>query len=263
MTVRETPWPQGTPSWADCQVDDPAVARAFYSGVFGWDVQDPTPEAGGYLMAHLDGHVVAGIGGKPDPSLPSTWTTYLAVDDADAVATGISEAGGSLMMAPFDVMDAGRMAVAIDSTGAAFGIWQATTHAGADLVDEPGAMTWNECHTRDLAASRAFYAQVFGWTYAEIGDESFAYSVAKSAGDGSDVAGIYLLGPQVPAEVPAYWLVWFAVSDTDATVARARELGGGVALPAMDSAFGRMACLTGPSGERFGIVDRVRHTSAG
>ena len=63
-----------------------------------------------------------------------------------------------------DVMDLGRMAVFADPTGAVFGVWQPKAFAGADLVNEPVSLVWNEVHTRDTDTDKAFYNSVFGWT---------------------------------------------------------------------------------------------------
>ncbi len=260
MTLREDPWPDGTPSWADCHVEDSASARGFYADLFGWEVRDLPADGAGQLMAYKDGQVVAGIGVKPDPQLPSVWSTYLAVDDADATAAKITAAGGRLLTAPFDVLDSGRLAFAADPTGAGFGIWQARGHHGADRYNEPGSMCWNECHTRDYAAAQAFYADVFGWSFDEIGDGSFGYSIAKRSGDGEGVGGIHRLGDEIPEHIEAYWLAWFAVGDCDAVAERAVELGGSVQLPPMDSPFGRMAGLAGPHGEIFGVIDLLMVT---
>ena len=127
------------------------------------------PETGGYAIAHLDGRTVAGIGPKMGPpDTPTVWTMYLATDDADATAAKIKGAGGHLLMEPMDVMDVGRMAIAADITGAAFGIWQARAHTGVGLANAPGALTWNEHFSRDFEGAKAFYAAVFGYEYGDM-----------------------------------------------------------------------------------------------
>jgi len=117
-----------------------------------------------YTNCTLRGRNVAGMGGDPAPDgMPTVWTTYMAVDDADAAAKRGTGNGGALMMEPMDVMSLGRMAVATDPTGAAFGMWQAVDHIGSSLVNEPGAVTWTELATRDLDAAKRFYSAVFGY----------------------------------------------------------------------------------------------------
>ncbi|NYE93899.1 hypothetical protein FHU41_000120 [Psychromicrobium silvestre] len=258
MPTRDEAWPQGTPCWVDVQVDDLEAARAFYSGLFGWDIQDSSEDAGGYLMASLKGKSVAGLGPKPEGMpVPSAWTTYLAADSADEVAAKITAAGGQNFMPPFDVMDAGRMFVATDSTGAAFGVWEAKTHTGAGIFNEPGAYVWNELHTRNYAAAKKFYTEVFGYSYNEVGDgEHMIYStfaLPGAAGPEDNVGGFGDDSKQ-PGE-GAYWLTWFASDDTEATIAKAQELGATVMMPAEETPFGHMGIVAGPQGEVFGVIN--------
>lgn len=255
MTNHDGPWPTGTPSWTDLGVEDVAAARAFYSALLGWDIHDGPDDAGGYLMATLNGRPVAGIGPKmADDPTPSTWTTYLATDDADATAKRIVDAGGSVFMPPFDVLDVGRMTVAADAGGAVFGVWQGSKHQGAGVVNEPGALCWNEIHTRHYAATQAFYATVYGYEFQEIGDgKDFVYSVASLAQGEPGIAGL-LDDPAVPEGIDGYWLTWFAVADADAAAAQVTALGGTIVVPPSDSPFGRMTIAVGAQGETFGLI---------
>lgn len=264
MTTHDGPWAEGTPSWVDLQVGDPQEARGFYAELFGWEVLDGSAEAGGHLMALLDGRPVAGIGPamSADPA-PGVWTTYLAVDDADAVARRAAEAGGIVLAPPFDVMDVGRMAVVADNAGAVFGIWQARAHAGAGIVNEPGALCWSELHTRRYALAQRFYASVFGYRFTEIGDgASFTYSTVSLSDDpAAQIAGA-MDDPQLPAGVDGYWMTWFAVADADETAALVPLLGGSLVVEPSDSPFGRMAVVAGTQGETFGVIDLSRRQGA-
>lgn len=256
MPTHEGPWPQGTPCWVDAQVENVGTARAFYAELFGWDIQDSPAEAGGYLMALLDGKPVAGLGPRP-ASMPiaAAWTTYLAADSADDIHAKVLAAGGQAFMEPFDVMDAGRMFIAADPTGAVFGVWQAMAHGGAGVYNQPGAYTWNEVQTRDYQAAKAFYAAVFGYTYTEIGDGStYNYATFTLPGGADSVGGVNDL-TKMPGQTPSHWLIWFDSADVDATVQRAQAMGGSVAMGPSDSPFGRMAILTAPQGEAFGVID--------
>lgn len=261
MPTHDGAWPQGTPCWVDCQADDTAAARRFYAELFGWEIEDSPAEAGGYLMAMRNGRPAAGIGPKPqEMPVPSAWTTYLAADSADDVHAKIVAAGGQPFMEPFDVMDVGRMFVAADTTGAVFGVWESKAHTGAGIANEPGAYTWNELQTRDYKAGQVFYNEVFGYEYTEIGNGvDFNYSTAALPGTGADamVAGVNDL-TKMPGETPPHWLAWFAVADTDASLAKVTELGGSVMMPVSDSPFGRMAVVAGPEGEAFGIIDPTK-----
>ncbi len=250
-----TSYAPGAPCWVDLMTSDPDSARAFYSDLFGWQLQVGPPESGYYTQAQLRGKPVAGIGGEPKPDeMPVAWTTYMATDDADATVKRILDNGGTITMAPMDVMDQGRMAIAIDPTGAVFGLWQAGMHLGAAVVNEPGAVCWNELGTRDLDAARRFYSAVFGyeWEDVDTGPEGPPY--ATFAVDGRPVGGAYRIPDQAPAELPPYWMVDFAVTDADATVARAQELGARVTMPATDTPYGRFASLIDPQGGAFSVI---------
>ena len=138
MPVRDEAWPEGTPCWVDAQLDDLDKGQEFYAALFGWTFESSDdPQYGGYRIASLDGRPVAGLGPKPGP-MPSAWSTYLAVDDADATAAKITEAGGQLMMPVFDVGRMGRMTFATDVNGAAFGLWQQLEHRGVGDLQRPG-----------------------------------------------------------------------------------------------------------------------------
>jgi predicted enzyme related to lactoylglutathione lyase len=254
LPTRDETWPSGTPCWVDVMVTDPAAAKHFYSGLFGWDIQDGPPEAGGYAMCLLKGRPAAAIMPRPEGNpAPNVWSTYLASDDLDATVAKAKEGGSTFMMEPIDVMTAGRFAFALDPGGAPYGIWQAGDHVGFRIYNEPGAVVWNELMTRDYEGAKAFYASVFGFTYEEVG-EGFTYSTLKRAGDGEVVGGLGALEAGTPAEVPASWGTYFMVDDCDASVAKAVELGARVARAPWDTPFGRMATVTGTQGETFSLI---------
>jgi uncharacterized protein len=141
----------GMPAWVELATSDPEGARRFYRELFGWEFQTGSADSGQYTTCLVRGHTVAGIAGEPAPAeIPTAWTTYLASGDVDDMASRISAAGGRLTAEPVDAMDEGRMAIAVDPTGAVFGLWQADKHLGASLVSEPGAVSWTELQTGDL-----------------------------------------------------------------------------------------------------------------
>lgn len=256
MTTRNEPWKPGTPCWVDlivAGVDEVETAAAFYRDLFGWDCPEGPAEAAGYRMCTLQGRPVAGIGpGPQNREVPSVWSTYLATGDADATARAVMALGGSLMLEPFDVLDIGRMAVAFDPAGAAFGLWEAKTHLGATVVNQVGALTWNECMSRDFAGAKAFYGAVFGHTFDEIGDETFHY--ATIVVDGDVVGGLGELSDEMPPEVPSHWMTYFSSDDVEATVERAISSGAVLRTGPMDTPYGRMAVLEGPHGEVFSVI---------
>ena len=259
MPIRDDVWPNGTPCWIDVMVTDPAAAREFYSGLFGWDIQDGPPEAGGYLMCMLNGRPAAAISPKPeDNPFPNVWSTYLASDDLDTTVGRAREAGGQFMMEPMDVLTAGRIAFGMDPAGAPYGIWQAGEHLGVGIYNEPGALVWNELMTRDYEGAKAFYGNVFGYTYDKM-DGNFTYSTIRRAGDDEVIAGLGELDASTPAEITASWVTYFMVEDADAATARAVGLGATIVRPPFDTPFGRMAPVVGTQGETFSVIQAPPH----
>ena len=251
-----TSYETGKPCWADVTVPDVDAGAEFYSKLFGWTAEKaPQPEAGGYTMFSKGGKYTAAAS-PPAPGqegVPPHWTVYLATDDADATARRIRDAGGQVLMDPFDVFDSGRMTIAVDPTGAAFGVWQAGTHIGSQLHGEPGTMNWAEVQMRDPAAARPFYEQVFGYETEEMPmGGSSPYGLLKVNGD--SVAGMIGIGSDW-GDVPSNWSVVFEVEDVDATAAKAKELGGSVLREPWDiEGVGRIAVLADPWGAPFQII---------
>ena len=256
-----TSYATGTPCWVD--VTSPELDRSvsFYSDHFGWEAeQDPRPEAGGYTMFKKNGkYVAAGSppfpGSQPPSSAPAPahWTTYIASDDVDGSVARIGEAGGSVLVEPFDVFDAGRMAVVQDPAGATFGIWQAGAHHGAELANEPGSLTWNECQTTDAERAEKFYRAVFAYDVEAVQmDAGPLYRVLKI--DGKSVGGLMPIRPEM-GEVPPNWATCFAVEDADAACARTDDLGGRVLASPLDlPRIGRFAVLQDPVGAVFQVL---------
>lgn len=249
-----TSYPQGTPSWVDLPTSDQAAAKAFYAGLFGWTYDDqPMPQGQVYAMARLGDDNVAAIAPQPPEmaaaGAPPMWNTYIAVDSVDDAVGRVPAAGGQVAMAPFDVMDAGRMAFVLDPGGAAVGLWQASGHIGATLVNEAGTVGWNELITADPSASVGFYQQVAGMTTSVMdmgGDKYTLFEV-----DGAMVGGT--TPPPMPG-TPNHWHVYFMVADADASVAKATELGGSVLVAPFDTPVGRMSVLRDPQGAVFSIM---------
>jgi len=280
----------GVPCWIDTSQPDPKAAVAFYSSLFGWDCEDVMPPGAGgsYFMARLRGGDVAGIGSIPEGAPQrATWNTYVAVERADETAARVAAAGGSTLMAPFDVTDAGRSAVFADPEGAVLSVWQAGRHRGARIVNEPGSLNFNGLNTRDPQGAKRFYGAVFGWraqtfaggfeawTLPAYGDElerdrpGLREEMAEMgvAGFEDVVASLNPLGEDQQG-VPAHWSVTFAVADADATAARAAELGGSVVVAPFDAPWVRLAVLSDPQGamfvaSRFAPENRPAHSGGG
>jgi predicted enzyme related to lactoylglutathione lyase len=240
----------GVPSWVDLGTPDPAQAAEFYSAMFGWNVPQGPPEAGGYAIAELRGRPVAGIGPQQNPG-PPVWATYINVDDADAVVAKAKDANATVFLPPLDVMDVGRMAFFADPMGAAIGVWQPKLHKGAGIVNEPGTLSWNELVTTDTDEAQRFYETVFGWGAVTHGEGVSAYTEFQVSG--RSIAGMMMRPSEMP-EVPPYWGVYFAVADTDAAAKRVGELGGTVVMPPRDIEPGRFAVAVDPNGAMFSVI---------
>jgi len=247
MVTRSEAWPEGTPCWVQLGVDDLDTAVAFYRALFGWEVERDGPAAGGYVNCTVGGRQVAGIGSRMDEGRPTAWITYLAADDVDEVAGRITAAGGRVLIEPFDVMDLGRMTVALDPMGAAFGVWRSREHIGVELANEPSALVWNEQLSDDLDAAKHFYQAVFGYTYDDI--EGGSYAMLKVAG--RVVGG---LGYDTPPGRPPHWRTYFEVPVTDAACVKVAELGGRVVVPPTDTPYGRLARVADDQGAHFYVI---------
>ena len=213
---------EGVPSWVDLATPDVEGAKKFYGDLFGWEFSQEETESTPYTMATRNGLSAAGIGQLPDDAgMPSVWSTYFAVENADATASKITENGGALVMGPMDVMDAGRMAFASDPTGAVFGIWEARDHFGAQIVNEHGSLNWNELTSNDLETALGFYGDVLGHTHETTEGANGPYTALKA--DDKWIAGA--MAPPMP-EIPNHWGVYFAVDDAEAA-AESVSAGGG------------------------------------
>jgi uncharacterized protein len=244
--------PNGTPTWIDLGIPDLDRAMSFYGSLFGWEFDVGPEEAGSYTSCLLDGRRVAAIMPNPDPTATEFWwNIYFAADDCDATAKRITDAGGSLLSEPFDVMDMGRMVIATDPVGAQFGLWQGRAHNGAQVVNQPNTLVRNDLVTPTPEPARAFYAAVFDFTLDGNPDlPDFDFTFLRRP-DGYEIGGI--MG--IPAAPKSAWGTTFEVSDTDAVIERATA-GGGTAGAPEDFVYGRMAQITDPFGAEFTVITR-------
>ncbi|MYT30285.1 MULTISPECIES: VOC family protein [unclassified Streptomyces] len=255
MTDATTPYPPGTPCWVDLAAPDQKAAIDFYAGLLGWSGEVGPPETGGYAVCQLNGKPVAGImaavamGDQPAP--PTVWTTYLASADAEASQRAVESAGGTVLMPVMDVMSLGRMFIAADPTGAVFGVWQPVDFPGAGVVNETGALIWNELNTTDRSAAAAFYRAAFGIEPTTMEGMEHYYTLQV---DGRPVGGMQPMPEHLPTDTPSHWLTYFAVADTDAAVAKVSAAGGGTVLEPFDMIAGRMAVVTDPQGAVFAMI---------
>ena len=250
----------GTFSWVDNATTDQEGAKAFYAAVLGWEYRDsPIGDGVYYSMALTDGEDAAAIAPQQqdeiDQGIPAHWNSYVTVDDVDAVSARVNDLGGNLVVQPFDVMDVGRMSVLLDPTGAPLCLWEARANIGAKVVNQHGALCWNELNTRDAEAARTFFGELLGWTYEPLPPEAgMEYWTIKN-GDRSN-GGIRPMGPEMPAEVPAHWLTYFGVDSIDAALEAASANGGEVIMGRTELAPGNaLAVLRDPVGAVFAIFE--------
>lgn len=242
----------GSPCWFDLTTSDPERARAFYERLFGWTYDVSGPELGHYAMAKKDDRYAAGIGPQPpDASWPVAWSVYFNVADIEATLERVKAAGGKPAMPPMDVADQGRISMAVDPTGAVFGLWQPKKHRGAQVVAEPGAMAWSEVATRDAKKAADFYTRVFGLEAQKMeGMEYFTLHDSK----GEPACGVLQMNEQWPQEIPPHWMPYFAVENTDESTTMVKEFGGEVRVKPFDSPYGRISVVSDPAGAVFSVV---------
>ncbi len=256
--MQETPnYAPGTFCWVELGTTDSAGAKKFYTELFGWTFSDsPVGPDMVYTMLMQDGKDVGALyqmgNEMTSQGIPPNWLSYVSVTSADDAATKAKELGGTLLKEPFDVFTVGRMAVVQDPTGAVFAFWQPGTHKGASICNVPNSFCWNELSTKNVAKAGDFYSGLFGWGKNVQQMGSMTYTSFMN-GD-RPAGGMYEPPPEL-GEVPPHWLVYFAVADTDAMVAKASELGGRVCAPPMDiPGTGRFAIIQDPQGAAFGII---------
>jgi predicted enzyme related to lactoylglutathione lyase len=258
----------GVPCWVDTWQPDPEAAAGFYTQLFGWEAEEPSPTEsdGKHYMCRLRGRDVAAIAGPPPEGAPAAWGTYVWVEDADRTAAKATDAGGSVLVGPFDSYDGGRMAIVADPAGAVIGVWRPGAHKGAQLVNEAGAWSMSSLNTRDPEGAKAFYGAVFGWSTSSFdlgGSEIKMWHVPGYVGGEplqpvprDVVATMAPIGDQSPDDVPPHWGVDFWVDDVDGTAEKAADLGGKVLAPPYDvpNTPLRQAMLADPQGAAFSVT---------
>ena len=254
------------PCWVDVQLSDLEAGKRFYGGLFGWTFRagDGLP----FADAYSDGRLVAALAAKQDGRMPTTWGVYFSTDDITATVALIREAGGQVITDPVRAGRAGVLAQAADPGGAVFGLWQAGDRAGFEKQNEPGAFCWTEVYTRQPAAVDAFYERVFGFRgtdmdetaagatgTAESGIDFRMWSPADAEpGPDTAVGGRSVITDAFPAEMPSYFLTYFAVADCDRAAETVVHLGGRVTAPPFDIPYGRMAVVQDDQGAAFAVL---------
>jgi predicted enzyme related to lactoylglutathione lyase len=251
----------GSFSWIELATTDQPAAKAFYSGLFGWQSADfPMGPGQVYTIFKIEGRdAAAGYtihGPMTEQGVPPHWGLYVATESADASAARVTGAGGKVLAAPFDVFDFGRMAAFQDPTGATFAVWQAGKNSGTGITGVPGTLCWADVSTPDQSAAAAFYAAVFGWE-ATPGQDTSGYLHIKN---GEAFIGGIPAPHQRNPNVPAHWMAYFQVADCDASVAKGKAMGAAVFMePFTMEGVGRMAVVADPQGAAFSLFQPMPH----
>jgi predicted enzyme related to lactoylglutathione lyase len=243
----------GTFCWVGLATSDPAAATAFCTRLFGWRAEDlPAGAAGTFTLLRRGGSDVAVLYRQTPEAraagAPPHWTSFISVDDAEATAARAAELGGAAVFRePFDVLDAGRVAALRDPTGAMVSLWQPRSRIGATLVNDVGALCWNELATTDVERAKAFFGELLGWDYER--DER-GYTTIRNAGGRNGG-----MREQTEAErgTPPSWLPYFTVEDADEVARRAEQLGGSRLGPTTEVSAGRVAVIADPQRAAFGV----------
>lgn len=255
--AERTQYPPNTFCWTELMTSDTDGAKAFYQDIFGWNlIENPIGPGQVYIMAQLKEKNVAAMYKMNEAQrrqhIPPNWLSYISVSDVDGVVAKARELGAAVTVEPMDVFNVGRMAVLTDPQGAVFALWQPKEHIGAERVNEPGTLCWNELYTRDVDGSGSFYTAVFGW---DSQTAEMAHGTYTSFMNGERPAGGMLEIQKEWGDVPPHWMVYFAVDDCDATVKKAESLGGKVINPPADvPGVGRFAIATDPQGAAFSVI---------
>jgi uncharacterized protein len=252
MSERDEHQP-GVPCWVDLLAPDPAATIGFYGEVLGWEFDGPGP--GQYYVAQTRGRDVAGVGAQP-PGVPTAWNTYVSVASAEQAVEAAAGAGGQVLVAPFDVLPAGSVAVIADPSGAALGLWEPRDRQGAQLVNEASAWAMSMLHTPDPEGCEAFYGEVFGWESEAFGPPGVTLFRLPGyvGGEPQQPVPRDVVAAMAPADGEPYWSVDFWVDDADSVADRAAALGGTVVAPPSDASGMRQAVLADPAGAAFSVT---------
>ncbi len=255
---KRTAYAPGVFCWADLSTTDPDAAKRFYGELFGWQPEDmPAGDGMIYTMMRIDGDDVAAVARQQEAQqaagVPPFWLSYVSVESADETAARAKELGGGVHVEPFDVLEAGRMALIADPSGAMLAAWEPREHIGASRVNDPGCLTWNEMATNDPEAAERFFSGLFGWEFEEVAADGGPryWGIHHDGAAARRNGGMRELGDGEPA--PPHWMSYFTVESTDAAVDRARDLGANVLMEPMDIGAGRIGVLQDPQGAVFGV----------
>ena len=249
----------GSFCWADLVAREVGVAKDFYTSLFGWTFEDrPVMDEAVYTMFSKDGKQACAMfemfPGMLESGHPSFWQSYVTVESADEAVKKAVELGGHAAQEPCDVLDVGRMAMIRDPAEAFLCLWQPKAHKGAEVMNEPGAITWNELLTKDVERAGSFYAELFGWTSTVTPNPAGGDYMVFMSGE-EPRAGMLELQPDM-GEMPPHWGVYFQVESLDAALDKAKSLDGQGTFPPLEIPdVGRIGGIMDPQGACFTAME--------
>lgn len=255
---KRTRYEPGIFCWADLATTNPSGSKAFYGELLGWETEDmPVGEQMTYTMLRLEGDDVGGLYEMPadqrEQGVPPNWLSHVSVESADTAAARARELGGEILAEPFDIFDAGRMAIIRDTVGAVFAAWQPGLHIGARRVNDVGCMSWNELQTHDPDKASEFYSALFGWELERMEEDGkLAYVLIKS--EGWMNGGIMPMTEQ-HGDAPPHWLPYFTTASCDKAAEKTKSLGGTAMAGPWDMEEGRICVLSDPRGAAFALFE--------
>ncbi len=257
---RRTDYMSGVPCCIETLQPDLLGAQRFYGDLFGWTFDEPMsgPPGSPRSAARLGELVVSNFERAPASLPTAVWLTYIAVDALDVALRYATEAGASLLAEPALAGDGEHTAIIADPEGVALGLRQVGGHAGAELVNEPGAWTMSALHTGDPKRAAAFYHSLLGWELEE--STTMPLSLWRRPGYvGADTSPqlprdlVAVMGPTDVTVVPPHWATNIRVTDVDDVLQRARLLGATMIAPPVDAWGLRSAAMLDPQGAALAI----------
>ncbi|MGO9574627.1 MAG: VOC family protein [Terriglobales bacterium] len=253
--------PAGSFCWIELHTTDQNAAKTFYGSLFGWEAHDsPMGPNDFYTEFKLQGREAAAActlrAEELSQGVPPHWMIYITVESADAAAAKAQQLGGKVFAPAFDFMDAGRMAVIQDPTGAVFCVWQPKKNTGIRIANVHGTLCWADLSTPDAKRASDFYSGLFGWQVAADPKDPSGYLHIKN---GEHFIGGIPPAAYRPPGVPPHWMAYFQVDDVDATATKAKEMGAKLRLAPMTmEGVGRFSVIADPQGATFAIFKSAR-----
>jgi predicted enzyme related to lactoylglutathione lyase len=260
-----TSYEHGQFNWVDLMSPDTEAAKKFYSTVFDWTPEDrPTAMGIPYTIFKLGDDEICGMGPLPpdmqEQGIPSSWNSYINVDDLESAADKVQSLGGTIFMPAMKVMDAGWMVGIMDPTGGRVFLWKKNEHVGATRINDPGCLCWNELATRDIEKAREFYGALFDWQFEDNPSATSKYYIVHNKGIMN--GGIMQMNEQWPEGVPPHWGIYFAVENAEEACKRLTDSGGEVYAAPFEIPIGKIAVVSDPFKAVFHFFEFGDHASS-